>query len=66
MFALMIVSVVILPMMKVDPEEYKEMIKEKEKLTNRLTGGRGGGSSSSRGAGGGGGGQVAITPKRKQ
>ena len=39
MLAFMVFSLVIMPMLKVDPEEYKEMVEEKNKLTSAITGG---------------------------
>jgi hypothetical protein len=39
MMAFMVFSLVVMPMLKVDPEEYQEMIEEKKKLTNAITGG---------------------------
>lgn len=38
MIAFMIGSMVLMPMLKVDPEEYKEMQEEKKKLTSAITG----------------------------
>ncbi|KAG7670957.1 hypothetical protein Ndes2526B_g01278 [Nannochloris sp. 'desiccata'] len=39
MIAFMVFSLLIMPMLKVDPEEYQEMMEEKKKLTSALTGG---------------------------
>lgn len=38
--AFMLGSLVLMPMLKVDPEEYKEMVEERKKLTAALTGGK--------------------------
>ena len=40
MIAFMIGSMVLMPMLKVDPEEYKEMVEEKKKLTSAISGKR--------------------------
>ena len=38
----MIFSMVVLPRLKVDPEEYKAMLDERDKLSKAVTGGGGG------------------------
>jgi hypothetical protein len=42
----MIFSLVVMPMLKVDPEEYQEMVAETKKLTNAITGAVGGSPAS--------------------
>jgi len=39
MMAFMVFSLILMPMLKVDPEEYQEMMEEKNKLTSAITGG---------------------------
>ncbi len=39
MMAFMVFSLIVMPMLKVDPEEYSQMIDEKKKLTSAITGG---------------------------
>jgi hypothetical protein len=39
MMAFMVFSLVVMPMLKVDPEEYSQMKEEKNKLSSALTGG---------------------------
>jgi hypothetical protein len=38
MMAFMVLSLILMPMLKVDPEEYQEMMEEKKKLTAALVG----------------------------
>jgi ER membrane protein complex subunit 7 len=47
MIGFMVFSLVVMPMLKVDPEEYAQMLEEKKKLTESFTG-RGGNGNASR------------------
>lgn len=49
MIGFMVFSMVIMPYLKVDQEEYKQMVQERQRLTSAVTGG--GGSSNSGGGG---------------
>ena len=71
MFGFMAFTLIVLPMLKVDPEEYKAMKQETKQLKQMLSGGGGGGggggaSSSSRGgAVTAGGGQSGASSRRR-
>lgn len=41
MFAFMVVSLVVMPALKVDPEEYQQMVEERQRLSQHVTGGEG-------------------------